>query len=422
MNDFPVKTSTSCRLKWAWSTIYLSRSTTASCHRVRQDRLTLDTFDQFHNLPRKLNDRTLMQGGHWPGGGCEYCKNIEDAAGYSDRQAHLLDQFDNLTPVELLNDPDAIEVTPRLLEVYFNNTCNFKCVYCGPWFSSKIAAELKMHGPLGTVEWQDQFDQWQMNPAYNLMVEKLWIWLKEHRHKVHTLQVLGGEPLLQKEFEDCLTFFDENPSPNLNLVIVSNLSSTDEKMDYFINRFKQLLAKRKLKGIQITASLDCWGEQSEYIRSGLDLKQWERNFEKLLAVKWINLQINHAINVLSIKYMPEMLLKIKEWNSIRKIYSNFMTVQKPVFMNPALFNNDVFDKDFEIINSLMLDDSTHDKSIKKYMEGIQQQISSTKPNIEEIMNLKRYLEDIDKRRKTDYTKLFPWLVEEFNKTVDTTKQ
>jgi MoaA/NifB/PqqE/SkfB family radical SAM enzyme len=29
-----------------------------------------------------------------------------------------------------------VHVTPRILEVYFDNTCNLKCLYCGPHFSS----------------------------------------------------------------------------------------------------------------------------------------------------------------------------------------------------------------------------------------------------------------------------------------------
>jgi organic radical activating enzyme len=247
------------------------------------------------------------------------------------------------------------------------------------------------------------------------MVDKFWAWFKEHRHKIDTFQILGGEPLLQTEFEDCLTFFEENPSPNLKLVIITNLSATDQKMDYFIDRFKQLLGKRKLKGIQVTASLDCWGKQSEYIRSGLDLAQWERNFEKLLATKWVNLQINHAINVLSIKYMPELLSKIKKWNDVRNIYSNFMTVQTPEFLNPAILGKEIFDEDFKIIDSLMLEDSEFNENIKKYMQGIHSQISNSSINLREITNLKNFLENIDQRRNTDYTKLFPWLDEEFKK-------
>jgi len=415
LNNFPIKTATSCRLKWTYSTIFLSRATTASCHRVDQDALTLDTFDRFHNLDRKLNDRKIMQQGQWPGGGCEYCKKIEDANGFSDRQFHLQDQFDELTPVELLDDHNAIEVTPRTLEVYFNNTCNFKCLYCGPWFSSKIAAELKMHGSLSKEVWQPKYTDWETNPDYNMMVEKLWEWLTNNHHNVKNLQILGGEPLLQKEFEDCLTFFENNPNPNLNLVVVTNLSANDQRIDYFITRFKKLLSKRQLKSIQVTASLDCWGPQSEYIRNGLDLVQWERNFEKLLALKWIKLQINHAISILSIKYMPDLLIKMKQWNSVRTIYSNFMTVQQPFYMNPGIFGVELFDEDFKIIDSLMLDDTDHTRDLKKYMQGIHSEISTATVNKLQVIELKKFLYKIDRRRNSDYTKLFPWLVEEFNK-------
>ena len=75
-------------------------------------------FDNFHNLPKKLNDRRLMLNGEWPQGGCEYCKNIEDAGGVSDRISHL--DIPNLTPIELETDLTAINVTPKILEIYFD--------------------------------------------------------------------------------------------------------------------------------------------------------------------------------------------------------------------------------------------------------------------------------------------------------------
>ena len=413
MTNFPIKTATGCRLKWAYSTIFLSRSATASCHRVKQDPLTLQDFENFHNLPRKLNDRALMKEGKWPGGGCEYCKRIEDTGGFSDRQMHLTEPFDDLTPVEMVDDPEAVSVTPRILEVYFNNTCNFKCLYCGPWFSSKIGAELKMHGPLNGIQYSKKFTEWEMNPKYDMMVEKLWEYLAQHHLDIRNFHILGGEPFLQKEFEDCLDFFEAHPSPNLNFVIVTNLSANDQRMDHFVDRFRSLLSKRKLCSIQITASLDCWGPQSEYIRNGLDLKQWERNFEKLLDIKWVRLQINHAITSLSIKYMPELLSKMQAWNEKKKIYSNFMTVQAPTYMNPDIFDGSVFDEDFAVIDGLMLGESDFNLNVQKYMQGIRRQVAEAPVNVKEIKILKTFLEDIDKRRNSDYTKLFPWLVEEF---------
>jgi hypothetical protein len=94
-----------------------------------------------------------------------------------------------------------------------------------------------------------------------------------------------------------------------------------------------------------------------------------------------------------------------------------MTVQKPYFLNPDIFGGDIFNEDFKIINSLMLEDSEFNLNIKKYMQGIHKQISNSSPNISEINNLKNYLENIDRRRSTDYTVLFPWLAEEFRKYV-----
>jgi hypothetical protein len=201
----------------------------------------------------------------------------------------------------------------------------------------------------------------------------------------------------------------------MEFVIITNLSVGDKKMDHYIDRFKALIAKRKLKALQITASLDCWGPQQEYVRSGLNLKQWERNFEKLLKLKWIRLQVNHAICGLSVKTMPELLQKMQQWSSIRPIFNNFMTVQDPSYMNPTIFGGGVFEKDFELIESLMMNNTEHAKSAKLYMNGIRKQIAYSKPNVQEIRNLKYFLETIDTRRKTDYKTLFPWLVEEFDK-------
>ena len=58
-----------------------------------------------------------MLRGEWPGNGCEHCKHIEEAGGESDRTKHL-EMEGTTAPPELDNDPEAVEVTPRILEVY----------------------------------------------------------------------------------------------------------------------------------------------------------------------------------------------------------------------------------------------------------------------------------------------------------------
>jgi hypothetical protein len=82
---FPIRTETSCMLKWAWSTVFLNLGTTSSCHRCEHDTITLETFDTFHNTTRKIQSRELMRQGIWPKSGCQYCEKIENAGGISDR-------------------------------------------------------------------------------------------------------------------------------------------------------------------------------------------------------------------------------------------------------------------------------------------------------------------------------------------------
>ena len=70
-----------------------------------------------------------------------------------------------------------------------------------------------------------------------------------------------------------------------------------------IEKIKRIEDEGRAKEVVIFTSVDTWGPQAEYIRYGLDLNQWEQNFKKLLDLKFVRLQINLAINGLSIKYM-----------------------------------------------------------------------------------------------------------------------
>ena len=189
---FPIKTETACQLKWNCSTVFLTTENTASCHRTNHHKFNTDIFD-FHNTPSKLEDRKRMLAGEWPVNGCDYCHNIELAGGQSDRITNL--NFPGIhAPFELDSDPSAINVTPRILEVYFDNTCNLKCLYCGPHFSSLWDAEnIKFGGP-GFLK--------STNIESNK--QKLFNWLKNNGKHLTVFNILGGEPLYQTELDECI--------------------------------------------------------------------------------------------------------------------------------------------------------------------------------------------------------------------------
>jgi hypothetical protein len=399
---FPIQTDTACQLKWNWSTIFLTTEETASCHRTDHHKFDTDRFD-FHNTPSKLDDRSQMLAGQWPKTGCNYCQDIEQAGGQSDRITNL--NFPGIhAPPELDTNPVAINVTPRILEVYFDNTCNLKCLYCGPHFSSLWDAEnIKFGGPA-------------FNKSTNIESnkQKIFNWLKINGHQLTVFNILGGEPLYQRELEQCLDIFDQHPAPELKLQIFTNLNCKLPHLQKIVQQVQQLIDQNKLREFEITASLDCWGAPQEYVRYPLNLQNWEKNFEYLISQDWINLIVSSTVTPLTVKTLPDLLEKIKEWNQHRKVYHYQNSVNGPNYMFIDIFG-DIFAEDFKKALSLKPDTTPEEQSSKNYLAGIATQSGSRAPNVPEITRLFDFLNQMDRRRSTSWKITFPWLVNEFAK-------
>jgi hypothetical protein len=172
-----------------------------------------------------------------------------------------------------------------------------------------------------------------------------------------------------------------------------------------------------LKKLQITGSLDAWGPQQEYVRWGLDLEEWQENWEYLLDKDWIVMSLNAAISALTIKTLPDLVQRINGWNTRRNPWNpinfSFMSVMTPSEMVPDIFGSGVFDADFERVLAVMPRDKPGSDSAIEHMQGIMRQIQAGPRNVRRINDLKVYLTEIDRRRGTNWQKLFPWLDQEW---------
>jgi len=406
---FPIRTETSCQYKWTWSTIHLKTGYTFSCHRAAGSFLDVNQFDSFHNTPLKLEARKLMLEGKWPGHGCEYCQKIEQAGGISDRMFSL--NIPDLTPPEFEYDSTAINTTPRILEIYINDTCNLSCVYCNSFNSSKINHENKKFQKdtnLDTTVYTSfKILEDRNNRPY---LAALWSWLDNHAKDLKRLHILGGEPFYQEEFDEFLDYFERNPQPHLEFNVVSNLSLKKSKLEDYMNRFKQLIASKKIRRFDLTCSIDCWGPEQEFVRTGLNLSSWEENFNYLLTLPWLVLNINQTISPLTIKTMPDLLIKLNEWKKIKSVNQFFSGVTPdPSYLKPDIFGPRIFEKDFTRILELMPENTHQEQQAKKYMTGIWLEIQASNRNEEEIQKLIVFLDEIDRRRRTNWRNLFPWI-------------
>lgn len=396
----------SCVYKWTWSTVYLNTASTKSCFHNPSLPLTVDNFDSFHNLEQKILDRQDMLAGKWPDG-CAYCKNAEAAGGKSDRQT--ANELPNIIPIEVLKDKDALSVSPGIVEVYFSNTCNCSCIYCGPSSSSKIQSEINKfgefkHNSISIKQYVKNNDQ------YAEMLEKFWQWLNLNYQNIQRLNVLGGEPFLMPETFQLLEFFDTHPNPNLELNFVTNLNVPERIIDSTIVTWERLVNEKKLKRIDIVASLDTWGTAAEYIRNGLDLELWEKNFLKMLASPAVYLGINAAITNLSIQDMPALIKKWSEWNQTRPVGLYSVRVFKPAFLSPEVLPYRINQSAINEVLSLMPEETWLDKWCKERLAGaVEVMENSPEGNAELMKDLRVYLDELDRRRSTDWRKTFPWL-------------
>lgn len=405
---FPIKTATACQLKWSHSTVFLPTLTTASCHRVNHNKFDLESFD-FHNTEEKLRDRNLMLQGKWPGHGCEHCKSIEDAGGTSDRMLHL--DFPGFNaPPELDSNLSAITVSPRILEIYFSNTCNLKCVYCYPFFSSQINNENSKFGTFnknGIVLKKNPIPE-----NYSAATDKMFEWLESNVHNLNKILVLGGEPFIQKETQRLLNFLSTKTLPDLDLVIFSNLTIDHEKFKIQIDQIKNLKSQSGINQINLIGSLDCWGPQAEYVRNGLDVNLFKKNFEYVLHNTDFVLNINSALGPLTIPTLPQLVEKINAWSQTRTVYWSLMKTGGHEYFHPTIFGPVLLDLGYrqavDMFDPLGDPDKTN---YKDYFEGIAKEIAQSKPDLELQRQLKTYLVELDRRRNTDYTSVFPTITE-----------
>lgn len=393
-NSFPIDTPTACRWKWAWSSLYLNSGSTSSCHRASFSTLTKENFQNFHNTPQKIQARQIMLDGQWPSGGCEYCKHIEDQGGVSDR---IYQSSKPGIPPEL-EDGIHTHVTPVELEVFINNICNMKCIYCRAEYSSTLASEDKKFGyELNSAGLTSQLSDENFMPQF---VE----WYKEHGHNLQRLNILGGEPLYQKEFYKLLDVIEQYPNPQLELVVTTNLMAPAVWLDRWRKQSMDILKKRCVKRIDMQCSIDGLGTAAEYVRSGLDSEQWVKNFESFFYKSPYKMTLLTTFNLLVIDDIHNLCKQWKKWSE-----------HKPVFW--SIHNVLPLDS---VLNIYHYDDEIYTSKIKSLLANIDNQntynllsgiLKSSQDNTTDgkLLQLKNYLQSVDHRRSSNWRDVFPWL-------------
>ena len=317
-----------CLAKWTQVTMHLHNGTTHSCHHPKPHKIPLDEIltnpTALHNTNFKKQIRKEMLEDKRPEE-CDYCWNIENASyAFSDRTLKSAEPWSAPYFEDILKSGWKKNYNPKYVEVSFSNTCNFKCSYCGPQYSSKWMEEINTHGPYKTstnyndIEWFKKEDTMPyLASEKNPYVDAFWKWWPEMYQDLHTFRITGGEPLLNKDTFKILDYIIKTPTPNkkLSLCINSNLGIPKKLFDEFVKKIEIILDKELVHEFIIFTSCDTWGPQAEYIRNGFEYKLFKERVDFLLdKFKPLTIDIMSTYNALSVpnyKYLIEDVAELK---------------------------------------------------------------------------------------------------------------
>lgn len=425
-----------CLAKWYHVSMHLHTGNNHSCYHPAPHFVTLDEITRnpsaLHNSDYKKQQRKAMLEGQRPNE-CSYCWNIEDLPGdqISDRMLRSSEPW----AVPLLAETAQIDwqadVKPRYLEINFGYECQLKCSYCASTVSSAWHNEIKKHGdyPLENDTNRKQYGISQISESNrffqreegNPYIEAFWKWFPTVYPTLHTLRITGGEPLLSSNVFKILNWIEENPRPDMEFAINSNMCIPTRNLNKFINGCKKLKSENKIGQLSLFTSVDTWGPQAEWIRNGFNMEKWEENVDNYLTeVPDTGIGIMITFCFLSIPNFKMLLDKILE---LRGRYPHRIWFDTPYLIEPPH------------LSSLIADDKmiAHLNDTLDYMETLINENDPLKFTRTEYAKLERvvrwiehnryrdseleinrrdfaaFIKEHDRRRGTDFNAAFPEL-------------
>ena len=434
-----------CLAKWTQVTMHLHNGMTHSCHHPTAHKIPLEEIrvnpTALHNtLHKKLARKEMLEGGK--PSECDYCWNIEENSdAFSDRTYKSSEPWSAPYFEEITKGGWDKNYNPKYVEVAFSNTCNFKCSYCSPMFSSKWAEEINQFGPYKTSTafnnmevYKEQGTMPYLASEHNPYVEAFWKWWPSLYQDLHTFRITGGEPLLSKDTFKILDYIIETDNPNkkLSLCINSNLGVPEKLFTEFVNRIEKILDRELVHEFIIFTSCDTHGEQANYIRHGFDYKLFHERVDFLLdKFKTITIDIMSTYNALSVpgyKKLIEDVIVLKErHHNPYRYWGSSLLLDSSYLRWPNHQTVKILDKEWvkEIDEQAKLVD--FHEQMRTGLDGYgftDIEINKIKrikdwfiaEEDEENLNRNRkdfykFIREHDKRRNTDFIKTFPELEE-----------
>jgi hypothetical protein len=246
------------------------------------------------------------------------------------------------------------------------------------------------------------------------MFIKLIRWLDNNISKLKRVHLLGGEPFLQHDLlSEIFSILDKNPCPQLELAMFSNMNVPEKYWRKYTSKVKELALTGKIKRFDLIGSIDCWGHEASYVRRGLDLDILDRRLMWASQQEdWLHLHISATMVPMSIKTLPDLIAKIATYSKNKEISARFMFVSSEPrpYLHPEIFKYSTWGDSFNRCYQEMDKIDNIDPTAKERLQGLDRYLQSiVKNDQDQIKKLHTYLDELDRRRGTNWRQLFPYL-------------
>lgn len=258
---------------------------------------------------------------------CDFCYKHEQTGPHSFRnysKEHFAKYFDETVPTTL-EDGTVNEFKMRYFDIRFSNICNFKCRTCGSEFSSQWGAENRRYDKNHPIIIHADDNQGK------LLEEVL-----SHVDYIDLAYFAGGEPLITDEHYVILEEMIRKGKTDVVLRYNTNASNIKYKNHDILDLWK------RFKKIELSCSVDHYGERAEWLRHGTDWGKVESNLLMFRDLDFVSFQINTVFSIFNILTLPEFYQYLASKNILRKddwYHSLYLAVHPSYYSSKSLPKN-----------------------------------------------------------------------------------
>lgn len=381
--------------------------------------LKTDSIEDVWNSERYKELRVAMLNGEKLDT-CKRCYELEDSTWTWTLRKNTNEWFGNKhfdLVKKTAEDGSLTEMRMAYFDVRFSNICNMKCRSCGPELSSLHAQE---HGELyGKHEVAKMLNN-NGSTVVNIAKENnYWENLQKYLPDVEEVYWAGGEPLITNEHYKILDNWIATGKTDVRLRYTTNFSNMRYKSKSIYSYWEQF------DDVQVSASLDANGTRAEFMRTGTDWQQTERNrIEMIERVPHVHFEITPTISLYNVWNFPDFHM---DW--VERGLVDIDKCRLNVLTGPDFMRIDHIPEDFK--RELRAKYIDYKKWAYERCNGDKDKVREVLGHIDSVIQfmnigsydnqqLKKFFENnhrLDVHRKEDFWNVFPelgWLREHIN--------